>query len=253
MAKHDAKGRSKGGPGYLQLHRWMLDSAAWASLSVYSRCLYVELKRRFYGNNNGGISMSHREAQTLLGCSNRPVMAAFAELQAKGFIKAEQKGAFKGVPMATTWTLTELPQDVPVKTLSATKDFMQWKPVENLPNGKKTRCAESIPTVCAKHTVNDESVCAEHTVSVPKAYGKGHEQPSPSVLRAYTYSSTTSPSPQAASARPPKGQARDAAKTEPEPLGNAIGGVLVRLNPTTKRKEPDDASECAREIQSATA
>lgn len=59
---------------------------------------------------------------------------SFRELQEKGFIKPQQKGSFSwkaaldGSLRATRWTLTELPQDLPEKHLTPTKDFAAWQP-----------------------------------------------------------------------------------------------------------------------------
>lgn len=195
--KHDARGRSAGGPPFIQLYRWMLDSPAWRSLSVYSRCLYIALRGRYFGNNNGNINLSYREAEIEVGCSNRPIIAALKELQEKGFIRPQQKGSFswkarvddKGTLRATTWILTELPQDFPAKHLSPTKEFMSWQPTE-----KKTRGAVSMPLGCAEHAIAEDMGCAEHANGVTTACHSGPEQASDGVLRACTYSlPSTSP------------------------------------------------------------
>jgi len=186
--KVNRKGRNTQKASFIQLHRWMLDSDAWKSLSVYSRCLYLEIKRRYYGANNGGISFSHREAEKLLNCSNKPVMKAFRELQEKGFIKPQQKGAFKGVPFATTWIITEAEQDIPIKSLIATKEFMSWKPSQNSSDEKKARHAQSTLTARRKHTAGNASVCPEHTDSVPKSHRNGQNDASSSMPEAHTYS-----------------------------------------------------------------
>ncbi len=180
--KHDNRGRSERGSSYMQLHRWFLDSLAWRSSNVYERCLYLEIKRRYNGANNGAISLSHREAEQLLGCSNKPIPAAFRGLQDKGFIKAQQKGKFKGIPMATTWILTEVPQDLPERHLIPSKDFMAWQPV-----GNKTPHAQSVPTARPKRAANDGAVRRERAVSTPRAYGEGLNEPNRSTHKAGTY------------------------------------------------------------------
>lgn len=181
MAKHNKTGRAPAAPTYCQLHNWLLDSPAWRALNPYARCLYVEIKRRYNGRNNGGISMSYREAETLLGCSNKPVPGAFRDLRDKGFIRTQQRGKFKGVPLATTWILTELPQDEPVKSLIPTKDFMSWKPTE-----KKTRHAESGLSARPKRAVNEGAARRERAVSTLRAYSEGPFSPSRSTLKAGT-------------------------------------------------------------------
>lgn len=133
-AKHNNKGRSKVGTGFLQMNYYLVDSPAWRACSPYERALYLELKRRYNGRNNGAISFSHRQAQEALGCSNRPIMAAFKGLQEKGFIRPAQKGSFdwkahvSGKSRATTWALTEYPVDCPENSRVPSKDFMRWRP-----------------------------------------------------------------------------------------------------------------------------
>ncbi|MCG6115225.1 MAG: hypothetical protein MEQ84_08500 [Mesorhizobium sp.] len=195
--KHDAKGRSARDLQHLRLYDWMLKSPAYRSLSVYSRCLYIEIKRRYTGSNNGQIVFSFREAMEAVGCSNRPMLAAFDELQHKGFIKAVEKGAFSwkvrvdGKGRATTWLLTEHKADHPVPSITASKDFMKWKPGDE--PKRKTRCDDSMPVVCQEHTIDSDMVCSEHTNSVTRAHHKGPKPPADGVTRARTYNTPHTP------------------------------------------------------------
>lgn len=168
--------RSKGIPNserFFQMHVWLISSEAWKATNVYERCLYMELKQRYNGTNNGEIPLSHREAQLALNCSNKPVMAAFAGLINKGFIRPGQVGSFHwkvgggAGGRSTRWILTEYPVDLPLRSLIAEKTFMRWKPEKD-----KSRCAESIPKVCPEHAINHDIVCQEHTIK-PKLYAEG--------------------------------------------------------------------------------
>jgi hypothetical protein len=179
MKKHNNTGRSTGDGRFVQLGEWLMKSVAWQYASVYERALYVEIKRRYTGGNNGDIALSHREAETLLRCSNKPVAAAFAGLQDKGFIIPRQKGSFNwktahdggSAGRATRWILTEAPQDVPQRVLSGgTKDFMKWTPDPEFK--KKSRYAESVPLVCPERTIKATMVRPEHTIEAGVyAYG----------------------------------------------------------------------------------
>ena len=77
------------------------------------------MRGRYNGSNNGNIVMSYREAQELLGCSNKPIPGAFRELQDRGFIKPNKKGSFSwkmrfdGTGRATTWILTSFVRTFP--------------------------------------------------------------------------------------------------------------------------------------------
>ncbi|WAJ30965.1 hypothetical protein [Antarcticirhabdus aurantiaca] len=175
---------------HIRLYDWMLSSPAYRSLSVYARCLYTEIRRRYNGSNNGAISMAFREAMELVGCSNRPLLAAFAELQEKGFVRAVQKGAFDwktradGKSRATTWLITEFKADHPTPSITAAKDFMRWSAIKSK---EKARCDESTPMVCGEHTADRQMVCGEHTKRVTTAHHKGPDRLSDGVTRAHTY------------------------------------------------------------------
>ncbi|WP_244427940.1 hypothetical protein [Sinorhizobium fredii] len=153
------------------MHVWLLNSAAWKATTVYERALYFELKQLHNGQNNGEIALSHREAEGLLNCSNKPVAAAFDGLLEKGFIKVATRGSFHWKNRApggrsTRWILTEYPVDVPERSLIATKEFMRWRPEE------KQRYAEGTPLVRSKHTIDDAMVGREHTIN-SKVYAHG--------------------------------------------------------------------------------
>ncbi|WP_299661696.1 hypothetical protein [uncultured Ruegeria sp.] len=60
------KVNKRGGPRHVQLMEWLQASQAWATLKPGPRALYVELKRRFNGGNNGEIFLSHRAAAKAL-------------------------------------------------------------------------------------------------------------------------------------------------------------------------------------------
>lgn len=143
MAKHNNKGRSKGCPPYVQLFHWIRKTEAWRSLSPYPKLLYIEIRGRYNGSNNGGISFSVREAMEALSCSNRTAISSFRDLEDRGLIKAVIKGAFEwktrygAEGRATTWLLTELQQDIPERSLVPSYDFKKWTAPDD--PKKKTR------------------------------------------------------------------------------------------------------------------
>lgn len=145
---------------FVQLHTWLLNSEAWKATSVYERSLYLELKRRYNGFNNGDIAFSHREAQAALNCSNVPVIKAFNGLIEKGFIRAAQIGSFhwkKGGGAggrSTRWILTEYGTNYPEATISPERSFMKWKPTFE----EKTRCDDVTRMVWPSHTMKARMV-----------------------------------------------------------------------------------------------
>jgi hypothetical protein len=167
------KGRIPKGERFFQMHQWVLTSEAWKAATVYERALYFEFKQRYNGSNNGEIPLSHREAAAAINSSNKPVAAAFTGLIEKGFIKVAQAGSFHWKAgggaggRSTRWILTEYPVDLPVRSLSADKDFMRWKPDQ-----KNSRYAESVPMVGREHTMKNGMVGRERTMK-PEVYAGG--------------------------------------------------------------------------------
>jgi hypothetical protein len=58
---------------FTRLPEWLQRSEAWATLKPGPRALYVELKRRFMGSNNGRIVLSHRDAAKALNVHRNTV------------------------------------------------------------------------------------------------------------------------------------------------------------------------------------
>src|SRR5262249_53552518 len=111
---------------FVGLRHWLIDSAAWKSLSCNARALYIQLARKYNGRNNGHISYSVREACEDLHIGNATAHRAFRQLQDRGFIVCTKKGAFswKIVNEASEWRLTEHDNDFPAQ--HASKEFMRW-------------------------------------------------------------------------------------------------------------------------------
>jgi hypothetical protein len=130
----DKTGRSKFPETFVKLTRHLLRSEAYLSLKPIPRAVYTELRRRFNGKNNGGITCSLREIETEVNCSKDSAAKAFAELQEKGFIKCSQPGSFSWkVRHAPSWVLTEesYRDELP------TNEFLRWSAPEEKPGPEK--------------------------------------------------------------------------------------------------------------------
>lgn len=151
MARHDAKGRSKGGWG-VALHNYMLHSEAWRALSGNAKALYIEFRQRYWPSGNGKIPYSLREMADDLRCHRKTALAACRDLEEKGFIKARTKGHFDcKVRHATEWELTEYSAKGDEKETGGTKDFMNWRPKEEKAGAKNgTRDGQKVPA-SSKH------------------------------------------------------------------------------------------------------
>ncbi|KAA1182104.1 hypothetical protein FP026_08435 [Rhizobium tropici] len=173
MNQHKRKVRKPTGERFFQMHQWLVMSEAWKAATVYERCLYMELKQRYNGQNNGDIALSHREAMDALNCSNKPIAEAFRGLLDKGFIKVAMVGSFHWKAKtaggrSTRWILTELAVDQPERSLVPTKDFMQWRPASE----EKQRYAHGTRMAVSDTTAQEHMVVPGHTIK-PKVYAHG--------------------------------------------------------------------------------
>lgn len=153
----DPTGRSVGSSKFTMLYKWFLDTPAWRSLPPASRAVYLEIAQRFYGSNNGEISLSVREAARLVHIAKDTATKAFHELEEKGFIRRNVCGSFNWkLKHATTWILTEHAfNDQP-----ATKDFARW-PTE------KSEPGPDPGTDCPKHGTPQELASRLSNLIVP--------------------------------------------------------------------------------------
>lgn len=105
------KKKKRGFARHVQLMEAFQKTEPWATLKPGPRALYIELKRRYNGTNNGRIYMSHREAAELINVHRNTVPAYFEELERRGLIRATGAGYLgaNGHGIATRWALCELP------------------------------------------------------------------------------------------------------------------------------------------------
>ena len=92
----NATGRSDGREQYVPLTYPTLRSHAWRSLSGAAVKVWLEIRSRFNGANNGKLSLSLDEAAKLLGLGKTTVARAFKELEAKGFLVLVRQGQWYG-------------------------------------------------------------------------------------------------------------------------------------------------------------
>lgn len=129
--KHHKRGK---GGRFVQLPEWLQASEAWATMRPGPRALYVEMKRRFNGGNNGQIVLSYRDAASALSVHRNTVGAWFAELEERGFIRMMQGPHLgpSGIGQSAHWALTELP----VEGKLSEKTFMRWRSEKQKPRTK---------------------------------------------------------------------------------------------------------------------
>ena len=147
MAKSYKRGK-KGAGRFVQLPEWLLASPAWQDLKPGPRALYIELKRRFNGNNNGEVFLSHRDAAKALNVCRETVAGYYRDLSSHGFIQETRGHCLgpAGVGQSATYVLTE----EPLNGTPATKDFMNWKKQKPRRINRHS-LAEKPDTVCRKN------------------------------------------------------------------------------------------------------
>ena len=138
------KHKKRGAGRHVQLPEYLQATEAWASLKPGPRALYVELKRRFNGSNNGDIFLSHRDAARALNVTRNTVTGYFADLIDRGLIRltvAPHLGP-SGIGQASKWALEE---EQTRDGKPAGKAFVGWRQKTKPP---RKNCA-SRPKNCA--------------------------------------------------------------------------------------------------------
>ena len=143
MSRRPNRRGNRGTGRHVQLLEWLQASEAWASLKPGPRALYIELKRRYNGSNNGRIRLSHREAAATLNVHRNTVGSYFEELQDRGFIRMASGPCLgpSGVGKTALWVLEEAPTD---DMKPARKTFMRWTNKTNSPHKKQDTSSQNL-------------------------------------------------------------------------------------------------------------
>jgi hypothetical protein len=142
MSKRLPNGRNDGGGRYVRLDHYLLKTAAWQNLDATARAIYIELKFRYNGSNNGRIRFGIREAAASLRIGKSTAARALAALKQNGFIIAGIEGKFdRKSRHSSEWLLTEYPADTDIDIPHlgikiraydpARKDFARPSPANN--------------------------------------------------------------------------------------------------------------------------
>jgi hypothetical protein len=119
--------RSGGGGRFFQLHHYMMDTEAWASLSAADQAIYVAVGRLYDGSNNGCLFLSVRDAAKCAHCNKDTAGKSLARLVERGFLEvATPSGFSRKDRVATEWRLTAFRCD---KTGALpSRAFRAWRP-----------------------------------------------------------------------------------------------------------------------------
>jgi len=75
---------------FVALERSTLKSPEWRRLSSSAKVLYIELKRKYNGSNNGEIKLYYSEARDMF--SDATTSRAFKELKSEGWVERTKLG-----------------------------------------------------------------------------------------------------------------------------------------------------------------
>lgn len=104
--KKNRTGRSKGEGQYFKMSYSMAQSAAVRSLSGGALKVFIELRCRFNGSNNGRLTLSMDEAAELLHMSKSTVWRALQQLVDRGLVKKTKDGHWYG-RLASEYAVTD--------------------------------------------------------------------------------------------------------------------------------------------------
>ena len=121
----------------------MLEHPAYKALSSHAKVLYLYIKLDAYGDHNGRVSVTVRNAAECLNISKNTASLAFHDLQAKGFVELVEFGTLglEGSRSSPRYGITEIPiapEVAPRATYNrwkAGQDFAIKKHPTNNPDG----------------------------------------------------------------------------------------------------------------------
>lgn len=163
-----------GHTSFVMLGHWFLDTAAWQSLKPGPRALYLELKRKYNGNNNGKIFLSHRDAAQHLNVGRDTVAGYFETLTELGFIIQTRGHCLgpSGQGQAASYALAECP----LHGQPATKAFTVWE--KQKPSRKiRHSLAGKSDHLCRKTRHSTVQMSENPATSGPKQHSTVSESP----------------------------------------------------------------------------
>jgi hypothetical protein len=95
----DDQGRTRrkpgfGGPKFVQLFWFVVDSPVWHEMSGDECKAYVYVQRRFNGMNNGQLAVSSRQLSDDMGCSISKAARLLKKLVWRGVLEITRRSAF---------------------------------------------------------------------------------------------------------------------------------------------------------------
>ena len=130
MAKRSKRPSDPKG-GHVRIYWELLDSAAWRSLSYASQSLYVLLRRKLLGTNNGNISATLGDLKHYGWKSSSTLANALKELQTLGLLAVTRQGGIAfGQKVCTLYRFTDVDvyehPKLGIAPIAATNDWKRF-------------------------------------------------------------------------------------------------------------------------------
>jgi hypothetical protein len=118
---------------HVRLYHSLLKSHAWRALSTTARTLYIDLRMKLNGSNNGDISAAMTDLRPYGWTSPATVSKALKELRIAGFIDVTRPGGFpKRSPTLYRFTDQETYErpDKGIEKKKASHNYQKYQSVE---------------------------------------------------------------------------------------------------------------------------
>jgi hypothetical protein len=148
MTRRRKQSKRRRGELFVGLEFWEMETEAFQHLSADATRVYLFMRKRYNGANNGRVIFSWRDAMAVLRSGSDRAGKALRELRQKGFVKLRTPGApGPAIRPAGEWQLTVFE----CGGQPASKDFAHWRPdsEKQLPTPEtgtrrtQNRCADS--------------------------------------------------------------------------------------------------------------
>src|ERR1700694_2962252 len=115
---------------YIMIKATVFDSPAFRTLPPSAAKLWIDLRTRFYGRNNGSISATLKELAIRSWCSSGTLDHALWELLDRGLLRRTREGKPGPFRICALYAFTDLPTDrnakVGIEGGPATREFLSW-------------------------------------------------------------------------------------------------------------------------------
>lgn len=164
MPKHSTQRERNKIEPFLMIKTWELKSPAFRALTGDQVRVYIEMRMRYDGKNNGQIVFGTDTAGKVVHKQKKTGAIILNRLIELGFIKVVNDSSFDQKRLCRTFELTAIarqPAKRKDKLADGSKDFMRWTEamIKALDQPKRGKSATSSKT---KHSVTDNTDSVTH-------------------------------------------------------------------------------------------